>query len=77
MKLSTQQWKQLMNVIMLAGIALVLAGIATALFTNKVNEGVAGIRLIALLIGAGLLLLIPSKVFITLLLMMGKDKPQK
>lgn len=74
MALSAQQWKRLMNGIMLVGLSLVIAGVSIALFTDQVNQGLSGIRLIALLIGAGLFLLIPSKIFITLLLMMGKEK---
>ena len=60
--------------IMIVGLLLVLAGVAVVVLTDKINQGVAGVRFIALLIGAGLLLLIPSKIFITLLLMMSKQK---
>ena len=60
-----------MNVVMSLGLLLVLSGVSIALFTQQGSEGVEGVRLIALLIGAGLLLLIPSKVVITLLLMLG------
>jgi hypothetical protein len=54
---------------MFCGISMVIAGVAIFAFTDLNTEGVAGIRNVALLIGGGLLLLIPSKIFLTLLLM--------
>ncbi|MBW8189865.1 hypothetical protein K0504_02360 [Neiella marina] len=67
-------WKRLMAVLMWCGLAFILVGISLIIFTDLRTEGVHGVRIIALIIGAGLLLLIPSKLFITLLLMMHNDQ---
>lgn len=73
-EMTVKQWKLTMNLIMLTGVLFVLAGVGLYLFTNLANQGVAGMQKIALTIGAGLVLLIPSKLFLTLLLMgMGDD----
>lgn len=69
MTMTVKKWKWLMNLIMLAGVLFVLAGVGLYLFTDLAYQGVAGMQKIALTIGAGLLLLIPSKLFLTILLM--------
>lgn len=68
--MTIQQWKRLMTALMWLGVLFILAGVSLILFTELRTQGVAGVRTIALTIGAGLVLLIPSKLFITLLLMM-------
>lgn len=75
--MTVKQWKLTMNLIMLTGVLFVLAGVGLYMFTDLANQGVGGMQKIALTIGAGLVLLIPSKLFLTLLLMgMGNDQPQ-
>ena len=70
-----KQWKLVMNLIMALGLLLVFTGIGLLAFTDMATEdGVSGVRNIALLIGAGLVLLIPAKLFLTLLLMGGSEK---
>lgn len=75
--MSVKQWKLLMNLIMLAGLLLVLAGIGLYLLTDLSIKGVSGMQTIALTIGAGLVLLIPSKLFLTILLMGMASEPKK
>jgi len=74
--MTAKQWKLTMNLIMLLGLLLVLTGIGLYAFTDLSNQGIAGVQKIALTIGAGLLLLIPSKLFLTLLLMAAADSEQ-
>ncbi|GAA5214715.1 hypothetical protein ACFSJ3_05530 [Corallincola platygyrae] len=55
------------------GALLVCVGLAMAIWTDiSVTMGVKGILIISLTIGAGLFLLIPSKIYLTLLLMKNK-----
>lgn len=76
--MSVRHWKLMMNLIMLVGVLFVLAGVGLYLFTDLSTQGVGGMQKIALTIGAGLLLLIPSKLFLTILLMgVVSEKKQK
>ena len=74
--MSLQQWKFLLSLLMVTGIMLLLLGTGLYLFSDLAHQGVIGMQVIALTIGAGLLLLIPSKLFLTLLLMGTMDKPK-
>ncbi|TCI03176.1 hypothetical protein EZV61_09835 [Corallincola luteus] len=58
---------------MACGVLMVALGVALFLLTDVAANGVQGLRWTALLIGGGLLLLIPSKVFLTLILMTKND----
>ncbi|GGA65033.1 hypothetical protein GCM10011369_03070 [Neiella marina] len=75
--MSFNQWKRLLMVAMWFGIALIVVGVGLIAFTDLRTDGVGGVRVIALTIGAGLLLLIPSKLVITLLLMMHDSKSRE
>ncbi|MCB1614765.1 MAG: hypothetical protein KDI30_02010 [Pseudomonadales bacterium] len=60
---------------MFIGFALVVLAIYLVLVEQLHNRrGVEGIRIIAAVAGSGLLLLLPAKVFLTLLLMKNKSK---
>ncbi|TAA48144.1 hypothetical protein [Corallincola spongiicola] len=73
--MSEQKWKWLFNCLMVLGIAMVAAGVPIFLFTDLASTGgVAAIRWVALLIGGGLFVLIPSKIFVTLILMQGDKR---
>lgn len=75
MTLST--WKTLMYLLMAVGAALLLTAAGLYLFTDLATEhGVAGVYTIVLVAGAGLLLLLPSKLFLTLLLMQTEHKSE-
>ncbi len=67
--------KRIMTLVMFIGLALVLVAIYLAVFAQLHNSmGMKGIKIIAGVAGAGLVLLLPSKVFLTLLLMMSAKK---
>lgn len=74
--MSAKQWIQLMKLIMLVGVLFILVGVGLYLFTDLSHQGLAGMQTIVLTLGFGVLLLIPSKLFLTLLLM-GAGKPKK
>ncbi|RKF18772.1 hypothetical protein DBZ36_10270 [Alginatibacterium sediminis] len=62
--------KLILYLVMGLGLCLVALGIALAMFTDiSSSMGVRGVQIIAGLIGTGLLLLVPSKIFLTLILM--------
>ncbi len=64
-----------MTYIMFAGLTLVITAIYLAVFAEIHNSmGMKGIRIIAAVAGGGLILLLPSKIFLTLLLMMNEKK---
>ncbi|WP_354624394.1 hypothetical protein [Psychromonas sp. MME2] len=59
---------------MVTGIMLVIVGVSLATFTDlTVSMGTDGVLMIGLIIGLGLLLLIPSKIYLTLLLLQKND----
>ncbi|WP_432454333.1 MULTISPECIES: hypothetical protein [unclassified Agarivorans] len=74
--MSETNWKWLLYISIGLGLTLVLLGVALAMFTSiSVDRGVQGVQIIAGIIGAGLLLMVPSKILLTLMLM--KDKPKR
>jgi len=67
--------KRLITCAMFVGLVLVLVAIYLAVFAELHNEmGMKGIKIIAAIAGSGLLLLLPSKILLTLWLMMGEKK---
>ena len=67
--------KRALTCIMILGLALILLAIYLAAFAELQNEmGMRGIKIIAAVAGGGLVLLIPSKVFLTLWLMMRRKQ---
>jgi len=67
--------KRTMTYIMFAGLTLLITAICLAVFAELHNSmGMKGIKIIAALAGGGLILLLPSKIFLTLLLMMNEKK---
>ncbi|WP_246611877.1 hypothetical protein [Agarivorans aestuarii] len=72
--MTQQQGKYLLYAVICIGLLLVLVGIALAMFSNiSVSMGVTGVQIIAGIIGLGLLLMVPSKIILTLLLMKAKS----
>ncbi len=64
MKLTAKVINRVMTLCMILGIMLLILGICLASFTNiSVTMGSDGVLLIALIIGAGLLLLILSPLY--------------
>jgi len=60
---------------MILGLALLLLAIYLATFAELQNKmGMQGIKIIAAVAGGGLILLIPSKIFLTLWLMMKENE---
>lgn len=75
MQLSAQLIKRLMTFCMITGLILVILGVSLATFTDlTVSMGADGVLMIGLIIGVGLLLLIPSKIYLTLLLFQKNDE---
>lgn len=67
--------KRGMTLIMLVGLILVIVAIYLAVFAELHNSmGMKGIKIIAAVAGVGLIFLVPSKIFLTLLLMMNSKK---
>jgi Kef-type K+ transport system membrane component KefB len=65
--------KLILTSAMFMGLALVALAIYLAAFAELQNEmGMTGIKIIAAVAGCGLILLLPSKIFLTLWLMMNK-----
>lgn len=65
---------KLMYAIMIIGGLLIIAGVAMILFTDLyISQGVQGVSIIAGTIGAGLLLLIPAKIFLAIILMKSES----
>ncbi len=65
---------RLMNTLMFSGLAC----IAVALYLIMVKQlhvtlGITGVQIIAAIVGTGLILLIPSKLYLTLVLMKSSD----
>ena len=60
---------------MFLGLMLVIVAIYLAVFAEIHNSmGMKGIKIIAAVAGGGLILLLPAKIFLTLLLMMNEKK---
>ena len=73
--MTQQQGKYLLYGVICIGLLLVLVGIALAMFSNiSVSMGVTGVQIISGIIGLGLLLMVPSKIILTLILMKAKSK---
>ncbi|WP_246614993.1 hypothetical protein [Agarivorans litoreus] len=73
--MTQQQGKYLLYAVICIGLLLVLVGVALAMFSNiSVSMGVTGVQIIAGIIGLGLLLMVPSKIILTLILMKAKSK---
>jgi small neutral amino acid transporter SnatA (MarC family) len=73
--MTQQQGKYLLYAVISVGLVLVLVGIALAMFSNiSVSMGVTGVQIIAGIIGLGLLLMVPSKIILTLILMKANSK---
>ena len=67
--------KLCMTCSMFVGLSLVLVAIYLAVFAELHNSmGMKGIKIITALAGGGLILLLPSKIFLTLLLMKNEEK---
>jgi hypothetical protein len=67
--------KRTMTYIMFLGLALVIVAICLAVFAKlHLTMGMQGIMIIVLTAGSGLILLLPSKIFLTLLLMKNDKK---
>lgn len=59
--------EKIMKVILIIGLTLIIFGAYLAMFTTvTVSMGSTGILMIGLLLGLGLLLFIPSKIFLLL-----------
>jgi len=66
--------KRLLTAAMFTGLALVMVAICLVVFADLHNTmGMQGIKIISAVAGAGLVLLLPSKIFLTLWLMMKKE----
>jgi len=64
-----------MKIIIGIGLLLVIAAICLAVFAKlHISMGVRGVMIITATAGAGLILLLPSKLFLTLLLMKQNKK---
>lgn len=65
----------LVYLVMGIGVLLIIIGLCLIIFTDiYVKNGVDGVFLIAGIIGAGLFLLLPAKIILTLQLMKKNDK---
>lgn len=60
---------------MLGGLCLVATGLYL-IFVKQlhISMGISGVQIICAVVGLGLLLLIPSKIYLTLILMKDRDK---
>ena len=66
---------RLMNTLMFSGLACITVALYLIIFKEiHVNMGIKGVQIIAGIIGIGLILLIPSKLYLTLMLMKSSDK---
>ncbi len=64
--------------VMAIGVLLIIIGVGLILLTDiYINKGVDGVLLIAGIIGAGLFLLLPAKIYFTLQLMKKNDEKLK
>jgi len=64
-----------MKIIIGIGLLLVIAAICLAVFAKlHISMGVRGVMIITATAGIGLILLLPSKLFLTLLLMKQNNK---
>ncbi len=67
-----------MYLLMTIGSILVLTGIGLIVFTDiYLSKGANGVMTIAVLIAGGLFLLLPSKIYLTLVLMQRNDEKQR
>ncbi len=65
----------LMLAFMAIGLMLILFGVYLIILTNTVSEsGTDGILKVAMLIAGGLFLLIPAKIFLTVMRLKNKEK---
>lgn len=65
----------LMYVLITIGLILVIIGLGLIFFTDiYIKNGTQGVFLIAGIIGAGLFLLLPAKIYLTLQLMKKNDE---
>jgi len=68
----------LMYVLITIGLILVIIGLGLIFFTDiYIKNGTGGVFLIAGIIGVGLFLLLPAKIYLTLQLMKNNDKKLK
>ncbi len=68
----------IMYLLMTIGSIFVLSGIGLIVFTDiYLTKGANGVMLIAVLIAGGLFLLLPSKIYLTLVLMQRNDEKQQ
>ncbi|MGY5452244.1 hypothetical protein ACVFI8_15055 [Agarivorans sp. MS3-6] len=76
--MTQQSWKYVLYSVMTFGLMLVIGGVGLAMFTDiSVSMGVQGVQIIAGIIGLGLLLLVPSKIMLTLILMKASSNDPK
>lgn len=68
----------IMYILMAIGDMLVITGVGLIIFTDiHLDRGVEGVLIVATTIAAGLFLLLPTKIYLTLQLMSKNDKKQK
>ena len=68
----------IMYLLMGIGAALVLTGVSLIVFTDiYLDKGVDGVLTIAVTIAAGLFLLLPTKIYLTLQLMRKNDEQRR
>ena len=73
-----QTIKKLLTCAMFLGLALILIAIYLAVFAELHNVmGMKGVQIITAVAGGGLILLLPSKIFLTLWLMSKEDSRKK
>lgn len=65
----------LLRTIMFTGLIMMLTGIGLATFTNMAAQG--NFMILALLIGLGMIMLAPAKIYLTFLMMQNKDAEQR
>lgn len=77
-KMTENKINFLMYVLIAIGLILVIIGLGLIFFTDiYIKNGTEGVFLIAGIIGAGLFLLLPAKIYLTLQLMKNNDKKLK
>lgn len=70
--------EKLMKISFIAGLVLVIIGVSLATFSNiTVSMGVDGVLLVSLIIGLGLLFLIPSKIYLTFVFFQREEKAKQ
>ncbi len=66
--------RTILKIAIVIGVILVVSGVLLAVFTDATTKGVDGIFLVAGLIAGGLFISVPSKIYLTLVLMQLSDK---